>query len=326
MTRSASGHGPRTRSGMGSGSGRGAKRSAPSAAEPSNPGGSRVTAPGGAEGPGGRRTLLVRVAVIAFVALLLAAMLVGCAKYDGDRAAFCAQLPKVPSFAQLSVEANSGTRDQAAASMRRGAAQFRALERIAPRTVRHTVASLGDSAERIAARLERPVRTEFVEIGNADGSITKVPVASSESQSRIGVFYDEMQAHRGTVSAVYSLMKYARDDCGITDSRLDLGLFGFDGSDTGIVGFGGDGVPLEPEVTVAPNPSGRGGWGTAPPEGSGDSGGVDGPVDPAEPTPSVVAPSAGGSGQGTDPALGTAATAGTPPGEEGTPPASGSGG
>ena len=170
----------------------------------------------------------MRIAAIVFVVLLLISMAVGCAKYDGDQAAFCAELDEVPSFMELSALAGTGTDAEAAATMDDAAEQFRGLERLAPRSIRHTVAALGDAVQRIGAKLaDGSQTTRYLTIYEDDGSFSEIPLTTSQGQARIGVFYDEMQNHSGTVSAVYSLMTYAKDDCGITDHDLDLGMFGY---------------------------------------------------------------------------------------------------
>ncbi len=64
-------------------------------------------------------------------------------------------------------------------------------------------------------------------IRQSDGSTLVLPYTPSVSQGRLGVFYDELQHHHGTVSAMNSLDTYARDDCGIEDGKVDLSLFGY---------------------------------------------------------------------------------------------------
>jgi hypothetical protein len=191
----------------------------------------------------------VQIAAIAFAVLLIVAMAVGCAKYDGDQAAFCAQLDDVPSFMQLSAKVSTGSATQAAATMKGAAGEFRTLERLAPRSIRATVAALGDAAERIEANLaSESGGAEYVTLQNDDGSTTRIPITTSPSQARLGVFYDEMQNHHGTVSAVYALMTYGRDTCGITEGALDLGMFGYGPS----AGFG-DGGPVTVPGLQTPN-------------------------------------------------------------------------
>lgn len=197
--------------------------------------------------------MLVRLAILVAVAVVLVVMLVGCARYDGDQAAFCAQLRRAPSFMELSAQANRGDEAQAAASMRSAAAQFRSMERVAPRKIRHTVSALGDAAERIAANLEpHTAKTQVVVVQQDDGTVRRIRVPSSQSQRRLEVFYTEMQNHHGTISAMYALTTYARDRCGFTDRLLDLGMAGYgpsalDGPDVS--------VPAQihgPEVIVPP--------------------------------------------------------------------------
>lgn len=223
MTRSRSGRAPGS---DGRRDQRGSERRRDSATDDRTTGG-RVT-PKGEQTRASRRSWLVRIAAIVFVVLLLISMAVGCAKYDGDQAAFCAELDEVPSFMELSARAGTGTDAEAAATMDDAADQFRGLERLAPRSIRHTVAALGDAAQRIGAKLaDGSQTTQYLTIYEDDGSFTEIPLTTSQGQARIGIFYEEMQNHSGTVSAVYSLMNYARDDCGITDEDLDLGMFGY---------------------------------------------------------------------------------------------------
>lgn len=243
MTRSASGHGPKSRPRTGQGRPRtGQGRRPASAGGPDETLGKRITPKSEQDKRSGAstRTKAVRIGAVVFLVLMVVAMSVGCARFDGDRAAFCANYVKVPTFMELAAKANDGTPAQAAAAMREGADEFRGLERLAPRTIRDTVARLGDSAERIAEALDDPTGGEsMIPVESADGSVTMVPIHDSESQMRLGVFYDEMQQHHGTVSAVYSLMNYARNDCGLSDENLDLGMAGFGPSFDGGGVFGG---------------------------------------------------------------------------------------
>ncbi len=184
----------------------------------------------------------MQVAAIAFVVILIVAMAVGCAKYDGDQVAFCDQLDDVPSFMQLAAQVNSGTDEQAAATMQAAAEEFRSLERVAPRSIRAKVAALGDAAERIESNIGPGGHsTQYAAIGSDPGAVPPVPL-TSESQMRLGAFYDEMQNHHGTVTAVYSLMSYAAKDCGISNESLDLGMFGYGPSQDFGTDFGGTGT------------------------------------------------------------------------------------
>ncbi len=208
----------------------------------------------------------MRIAALVFVALVLLAFVIGCAPYDGDEAAFCDELQQVPSFAELSVQVEDGTDAQAEAAMRTAAGQFRALERVAPRTIRHTVASLGDSADRIAHDLAPGAdRTQVLEIPRDDGGFEEITIPVDTS--RIGVFYNELTEHRGTIGAAYEMATYAHDECGFTDDRVNLGMPGYGVPDADDVPFGGEvpfggfvdegyGVELGPSETVAPDPAG----------------------------------------------------------------------
>lgn len=217
----------------------------------------------------------MRIAAITFAILLVVSMAVGCAKYDGDQTAFCAQLEEVPTFMQLSAKVNAGSDTEAAATMKEASEQFRALERVAPRSIRDTVANLGDSAERIEANIgSGSESTQYVTLQNDDGTTRRIPITTSSSQARLGAFYDEMENHHGTVTALYSLMSYGRDDCGITDHELDFGMFGYGtsasfGSDSGDDGSGAvPGIPVPNEgpgedpatVMGSPGSDQSGGW------------------------------------------------------------------
>lgn len=252
---------------------------------------SRVTprAEGAASGKKAGRSLALRIAVVAFVVVIMAALFVGCARYDGDRAAFCAQLGDTPSFMELSAKANSGTRAQATRTMEKAASEFRALERTAPRSIRHTVAALGDSAERIAQDLAPEHASQrLVTVIEQDGTTRQIPVDVSESQERLGVFYTELQNHHGTPKAIYSLMNYARTDCGITDRTFDLGMAGLGATQPGIKDFGsmgdpwsspfGDPTQVQPQPSVVPGPGAVGST------GSGTSGGEPGSTPAPMPT------------------------------------------
>ena len=65
-----------------------------------------------------RRGPVIRAAAPAFVAILIVAMFVGYAKYDGDKAEFCRLLPEAPSFKSLMLTTSTGTDKDAAQTMR----------------------------------------------------------------------------------------------------------------------------------------------------------------------------------------------------------------
>lgn len=200
------------------------------------------------------RTRAVQIGAICFVLLLLAATLVGCAKYNGDQAAFCAGLKQAPSFASLSTKVNDGTDAQAAEQLRAAAVTFRGLEKAAPRSIRVKVSTLGDSAERIAKGIEsgNHMQVPMVSVVQADGSVSAFPVAGFASQQRMGVFYDEFVRHPGTVRAMYSLAHYATNTCGLNDGDVNLGVMGY--GPTGEVDSGTFGVPTE-SMPVEPTPN-----------------------------------------------------------------------
>ncbi|MBS1848279.1 MAG: hypothetical protein JST73_08360 [Actinobacteria bacterium] len=165
---------------------------------------------------------------VVVIVLVMVAMFVGCAKYDGDQAAFCAQLKTAPSFMHLAGEVGDGSAAHASAVVGAGAKQFRSLERVAPRSIRANVAALGDAAERISHRLAHGTpEPTIVRIVGPDGTHRMAPIDQTVSQERLGAFYVEMQSHHGTLSAVYSLSTYATAHCGMTENQLDLGMAGF---------------------------------------------------------------------------------------------------
>lgn len=178
-----------------------------------------------------RRSRWVRIAAIVFVALILVAFAMGCAPYNGDKAAFCAELRQAPSFAELSAQVEDGSDEEAAATMRRAAEGFRAMEREAPRGIRPTVARLGNSADRIAAELAPGKRhDEVIQLYQDDGTVTRIEIPADAS--RIDTFHRELANHQGTLTAVYEMMTYARDQCGIVDQDVDLGMVGYGGAIT----------------------------------------------------------------------------------------------
>ena len=187
-----------------------------------------------------KRGPVIRAAALAFVVILIVAMFVGCAKYDGDKAAFCRQLPKAPSFQALLITTSTGTSQDAAEKMRGAARDFRSLEQSAPRSIRAKVAALGDSAERIGRRLADPPSQDNVLTMYGDGQqVAPVPTERPISASRTGVFYNEFSAHPGTASAAIAMLTYAQDDCGIKDLNTTLGLNGYGSPVVDLPGLGG---------------------------------------------------------------------------------------
>ncbi len=262
MTRSRSGRAPGSDPGPGRGGRRhsdGRARKRPEGSESTS---RRVTVPDETARGGRRRSRWVQVAAIVFVVLLVVSMSLGCARYDGDQAAFCDQLDEVPSFAKLALVTAAGTDAEARGTMAEAADDFRGLERLAPRSIRHHVAALGDAAQRIEAELD-PDRVAVEPWATSwSGGAPSQP----GTQHRFVVFYDEMQNHRGTVEAVYSLQRYASADCGFTEDDLDLGLFGYGngygysdpysyGFDGPVGGYGPPQVDPAPAPTPTPTPA-----------------------------------------------------------------------
>ena len=190
-----------------------------------------------------------------------ASLLGGCAKFNGDKAAFCAQLPSAPSFTTLAGTVITASPAKAAASLDAAAVQYRLLERTAPRSIRTDVSALGDSAERIAAELRSPDhRRGYRSRHNARraleqqlASTTTVPgVAPGALPSTGGVPYNpdygpfnaeyqifvaEFSNHPGTVRAASSLTNYAVKDCGIASMSDPLAMFANAQRDGGVGGF-----------------------------------------------------------------------------------------
>lgn len=175
-----------------------------------------------------KRGPIIRAAALAFVVILVVALFVGCAKYDGDQAEFCQLLPKAPSFQSLALATTTGTTQDAAQKMRDAARDFRSLEQSAPRSIRAKVAALGDSAERIARRFTNPSLQDSYAAGYGyDNNGNYLPEKRSKSAVRMGVFYSEFSAHPGTTNAAIELLVYAQKDCGIENLGSTLGLNGY---------------------------------------------------------------------------------------------------
>lgn len=211
-----------------------------------------------------KRGPVIRAAALAFVVVLIVAMFVGCAKYDGDKATFCRRLPEAPSFQSLLVKASTGSNQAAAQTMRDAARDFRALEQSAPRSIRSDVAHLGDSAERIGRQLADP-RSQVQDhtIYASDGRVVRVPDGRTVSDIRTGAFYREFSAHPGTASAAVAMLTYAQKDCGIENLGSTLGLNGY-GPVEGYSPFeGGNGNGFG---TLPSQPGGPGGPVVIPPE------------------------------------------------------------
>lgn len=161
-----------------------------------------------------------------------AAMLLGgCAKYNGDQTAFCAQLPSAPSFSKLGQQISGGTDAQAAAKVDAAAAKYRSLERRAPRSIRPSVAAIGDSATRIADKLRKPhgnvVTWNPSPNGNGQGTIEQVPPNSRGSYdwTRQTILSNEFNAHRGLYQSISRLETYGVKSCGLDSTDSLFGLY-----------------------------------------------------------------------------------------------------
>jgi hypothetical protein len=193
---------------------------------------------------------------LAFVVILIVAMFVGCAKYDGDKAAFCRLLPQAPSFQSLLVKTSAGSDQSASQTMRDAARDFRSLEQSAPRSIRAKVAALGDSAERIGRQLADPSSQDLGYTFYDDGGrVTRIPQERPVSARRTEAFYREFTAHPGTANAAIEMLTYAQKDCGIEHLDSTLGLNGY-GPIGGYSPEGGNGNTFG---TLPSPPDGRGG-------------------------------------------------------------------
>jgi hypothetical protein len=180
-----------------------------------------------------KRGPIIRAAALVFVIILIVAMFVGCAKYDGDKATFCRRLPEAPSFQSLLFKTSTGSSRAAAQTMRDAARDFRALEQSAPRSIRAKVAALGDSAERIGRQLADPRSQDGgVTVYGEGGRVVRIPQERPMSSIRTEAFYREFSAHPGTANAAIAMLTYAQKDCGIENLDSTLGLNGYGPIDT----------------------------------------------------------------------------------------------
>ncbi len=162
--------------------------------------------------------------------LLTTSLVAGCAKFDGDKAKFCAELPKAPSFMSIALQTMTGSADKAADQLDDAAAQFRSLEHLAPRTIRVKVSTIGDATERLAFRFrkDQPPPLSIEDYGNSLSSDDYEALSGSWNQ-RQNLFLDELTYHPSVGAAAASLMTYASDECGIEDPQNPLGMFGSGG-------------------------------------------------------------------------------------------------
>ena len=205
--------------------------------------------------------------------LFAASMLGSCAKFNGDKAAFCTQLPSAPSFTALVGTVMTATPTEAATALDAAAAKYRLLERTAPRSIRTDVSALGDSAERIAAELRTPDHRRAYQsrlnsqraLEQQSTSNTTVPGALPGPRvmpsvpsygpfnSEYQIFAAEFSNHPGTVRAGSTLTNYAAKDCGITTMPDPLAMFANtqNNGDFGEFIPGGSNV-TNPPVQIAP--------------------------------------------------------------------------
>lgn len=213
------------------------------------------------------RGRLGRGVAAALVAAISCAALNGCAQHNGDQAAFCQQLPDAPTFESLMTAVAQGTDAQAVAKLDAAARTYRSLEQVAPRSIRPTVARLGDTAERISHNLDRGARgpAPMIEVRRGDGTVLRVPSSTNEQTQRETFFYQEFRNHPSVARSAVELLTYAHDDCGITSGISYLGLNGYQGSfdSTGVDGLFGGGTGTsgvvpgqgQPVPTTLPSPS-----------------------------------------------------------------------
>lgn len=204
-----------------------------------------------------------RGTLLAATLVLTASIVGGCAKYNGDKAAFCAALPKAPTFMDIGVTMMVGDADAAADSLDAISDRFRALERTAPRGIRYRVSSLGDVSERLAATIRDQQMPAF-------GSPTWVEQGPDQSfddwSPRQDALMNEVMNHPSVGEAAQALMTYSERNCGIENPENLLGTYGqgyFGSSDGGLnidgSTFDSNGAPLGPQTTdqssVFPQPT-----------------------------------------------------------------------
>jgi hypothetical protein len=129
---------------------------------------------------------------IALVVMLVVAA--ACSSDAGSKEAFCEQLPKTADL--LSLMSQVETSDPAALrqAFDEGLADFRALERAAPRELRSDVGAVADAAERLADAIER----------NAGD-----PAALAEELQR------NKDEYIGVQRPALEVARYAQEECGI---------------------------------------------------------------------------------------------------------------
>lgn len=163
--------------------------------------------------------------------IITSMLLGGCAKYNGDKAAFCAKLPSAPSFSSLGQQIAGGTDAQATAKIDAAVEQFRSLERLAPRSIRPSVAALGDSAARIADKLRAPHGTIATWTaspdGNGRGTVERNPsnAGGSNDWTRQQILSNEFNAHRGLYQSISRLETYGVKTCGLDSTNTLFGLY-----------------------------------------------------------------------------------------------------
>ena len=86
---------------------------------------------------------------------LLGMLASGCATHEGSQAKFCAALPKTGDLMSILNDFSSTDPAQLSRRFSTGLAQYRQLERDAPREIRGDVATLADAVEQILAVVQR---------------------------------------------------------------------------------------------------------------------------------------------------------------------------
>lgn len=149
--------------------------------------------------------------VVALVAIALVVS-IGCSRQQGDEASFCELVPEVDDLFSLLQGTDTG--DPAAVEERfdEGLAEFRALERAAPRTVKPDVAELANVVEDVL---------EAVQANDGDQAATAAALA------------DLTDTHPGAAASALKVVQYTRDTCGIT----------LDGGPTSVGGTSGGAPP-----------------------------------------------------------------------------------
>lgn len=195
-----------------------------------------------------------RVLAVAATVVMAAGGITGCAKYDGDQAAFCKLLPAAPTFMDIGLQTMQGTADEAADKLDETSAAFRELERVAPRDIRAKVAALGDASERLASRIRKEQLPATGTPPWADPSDVDVEAVDPSAgwSPRQDALMNEILGHPSVGEAATALFNYSSDTCDIADPQNLLGTYGVtDYSSMTDGALDGDGTPRSDDgVTV----------------------------------------------------------------------------